>query len=479
MAYGITPQGFVRKRLEDIRLELISQFESEFGAIDVSPSSVFGVIIGIMAKEFADEWELAEAVYYSLYPASADGISLDNVGDLTGISRLGATQTLGIIQATGIIGTAINIGSVVSTENAGDRFTISNNEAITTTAIVSTLIKVDTVIDALDYTVSINGTPSTFNSGVSATAEIIAAGVVAQLLISPESIDAVDNLDGTFIVSSPDFTVEFSAIITAELVFETATINIPVIAEEFGSIQGLVNTVTVIETPIAGWDSVNNDLDLNVGREIETDEQFRIRRASSLQISGAGTVEAIRSRLLQVDNVTAVFVEENDTDLIDGNGRPPHSFESVIAGGDDQDIADLIWLIKPAGIQTFGTETVPIIDSQGGTHNILFSRATEIYLHVRITLTLTPEETYPIDGDAQVAQNVLEYGQTHTIGNDVYVQRFLTPINEVVGIANALVEIATSPNAGDPAGVYQTTNLAISNTEVAVFDSGRIIVVNP
>ena len=62
MDYGITPEGFVRKRLEDIRLELISQFEAEFGAIDVSAGSVFGVFIGIMAKEFADEWELLEAV---------------------------------------------------------------------------------------------------------------------------------------------------------------------------------------------------------------------------------------------------------------------------------------------------------------------------------------------------------------------------------------------------------------------------------
>lgn len=479
MDFGITPEGFKRKRLEDIRLELISQFEAEFGAIDVSAGSVFGVFIGIMAKEFADEWELLEAVYFSLYPSSADGTSLDNVGDLTGVKRLAATQTQGVIQAFGDLGTPLTIGNVISIVNAGDRFTVSNNEVISNVDTVNILIDVDTVTDSIDYTVIINGTPSTFNSGVSATAESIAAGIVAEILISPESIDASDNLDGTFFVTSPDFTVEFTATVTAELAFLKATANVPVIAEQFGVIQGIAGTAIVIETPVSGWDTSNNDLDFIVGRDVETDSEFRIRRSQSLQVTGAGTVEAIRSRLLQVVGVTAAFVEENATDIVDGGGRPPHSFESVVAGGDDQDIGDLLWLIKPAGIQTFGTESVPITDSQGGAHVMEFSRATEIYLHVRITLTLTPEEEYPNDGDDLVAANVLAYGQTLTIGDDVFVQRFYAPVYDVTGIATALIEIATSPNAGDAAGAYQTTNLSISNTEVAVFDSGRIIVVNP
>lgn len=479
MAFGITPQGFVRKRLADIRPELISQFEAEFGSIDVSAGSVFGVIIGIMAKEFADEWELLEAVYFSLYPSSADGTSLDNVGDFTGVKRLAATQTIGVIQATGDLGTAINIGAVFSVVNVGDRFTVSDNRTINAATAVRVLIDIDTVTDSINYDVTINISTSTFNSGIGATKESIAAGLVAQILLSPENINAIDNLDGTFFVESPDFTVEFAAILTAEMVFITATNNVPVIAEQFGKIQGLADTVTVIETPLSGLNSVNNDLDFTVGREIETDTEFRIRRSASLQVTGAGTVEAIRSRLLQVIGVTAAFVEENDTDIIDGDGRPPHSFESIVAGGDDQDIADLLWLIKPAGIQTTGTETIPVIDSQGGTHNILFSRATEIFLHVRITLTLTPEETYPVNGDQLVADNVLAYGQTSTIGVDVYVQRFYAPVYEVQGIATALIEIATSPLAGDPPGAFQTVNLPISNTEVAVFDSGRITVINP
>src|SRR5260221_13941560 len=51
-------------------------------------------------------------------------------------------------------------------------------------------------------------------------------------------------------------------------------------------------------------------------------------------------------------------------------GRPPKSFEAVVQGGSDDDIANQIWLTKPAGIETFGNVNngngVPITDSQGG-----------------------------------------------------------------------------------------------------------------
>lgn len=480
MAYGITPQGFNLKRLEDIRLELIEQLQAELGSIDTSPESVLGVLVGIIAKGLADLWEGQESTYNSLYPSTADGISLDNVADFTGVRRLAATKTTGIIQCFGDIGTPISAGLVVSIENVGDRFEILDNVVISpAVGTTSGLIDVDTVIDSTDYIVTINGTASTFNSGVGATALSIAAGLVAQVDLSPEAVVGIDNLDGTFFVQSTDPETPFTLIVSAELVITKAAVNTSVQAEEFGAVQGLAGTATVIETPLSGWDSVTNGTDFDIGREPETDTELRLRRLSSLQVTGAGTLEAIRSRLLQVVGVTAAFVEENTTTAIDGAGRPPKSFEAVVAGGDDQDIADLLWLVKPAGIETFGTEMISVVDSQGISHDIYFSRATEIYLHLRITLTLSPEETFPVDGSDQVALNALEYGQTLQIGDDVYVQRFFVPVYEVIGIADATIEIATSALPGDPPGAWQTTNLAISNTEVAVFDSGRITVLIP
>ena len=129
-------------------------------------------------------------------------------------------------------------------------------------------------------------------------------------------------------------------------------------AIESGPILALAGTLTTIETPIDGWSTVTNANNGTPGRAVESDSELRIRRAQSLQVGGAGTVEAIRSRLLeQVDDVSAVTIIENRTDAVDIDGRPAHSFEAVVSGGIDQDIANMLWLVKPAGIETHGGVT--------------------------------------------------------------------------------------------------------------------------
>ena len=473
---GIESTGFVTKNLDTLRTELINQIESELGAIDSSADSVTGVYVGAVAKGLTDLWELMQAVYNAFYPNSASGVSLDNVVSLNGIARLAATRSTGDVQVKGDAGTVLSAGRVVSAAVSGARFTNENPLTIDASVSVACDISVLTVADSTDYTVTINGVASTFNSGVSATAESIAAGLVAQIITNAEPVTPTDNLDGSFYIDTNDITVTFSVIVTANLSLDKISNNLSVIAEDYGVIQGLAGTVTVIETPVSGWDSVTNQVDIVEGRDDETDSELRLRRAESLQVIGAGTIEAIRSRLLQVDNVTGAIVEENATDVTDGSGRPPHSFEAVVSGGLDQDIGDLIWLVKPAGIATFGTETVVVTDSQGFSHNIYFSRATEIYLWVRVTLTLYSEETFPTDGLTQVAAAVLAFGDTHQVGNDVIPQRFVSSIYDIPGIENVLVEIAVSATPMGAPGAYQTTKLSIANTEVAVFDSARISV---
>lgn len=60
----------------------------------------------------------------------------------------------------------------------------------------TTVITVATAIDDADYTITVEGTAFTFNSGGSATATTIATGLVA--LITGVDVSPTDNLDGTF-----------------------------------------------------------------------------------------------------------------------------------------------------------------------------------------------------------------------------------------------------------------------------------------
>src|SRR5258708_32313831 len=93
MTFGLTPAGFNAMRLADIKQALDNAFIAEFGDINLDPQSVFGQEIGVISKALADIWENLEDVYFSQYPNSASGVSLDNVTQLNDITRLPATQT--------------------------------------------------------------------------------------------------------------------------------------------------------------------------------------------------------------------------------------------------------------------------------------------------------------------------------------------------------------------------------------------------
>ena len=78
--YGITADGFVIKRMADIKSEMEASLRSAFGnQINLLPTELLGQIVGIMSEREAIVWELAEQIYNSQYPDTASGIQLDNV----------------------------------------------------------------------------------------------------------------------------------------------------------------------------------------------------------------------------------------------------------------------------------------------------------------------------------------------------------------------------------------------------------------
>ena len=201
------------------------------------------------------------------------------------------------------------------------------------------------------------------------------------------------------------------------------TVDISVQAQTAGVVPAIAGTLTVIETPVAGWDSVTNAADATVGRAEETDSELRLRRAQSLQVIGAGTVEAIRARLkADVEDLTEALVIENDGDVDDGDGRPPHSFEAVVAGSATaQDVADKIWEVKGAGIKAHGDNTQAVTDSMGFSHDMEYSDATEVEIWIRVELAVgsvftegtTQTDTVEVidnaDGDYTITINSVDF----------------------------------------------------------------------
>ncbi|NQY74326.1 MAG: hypothetical protein HRT90_06135, partial [Candidatus Margulisbacteria bacterium] len=88
MAFGITKQGFKLKRLSDIQSETKEAFRATFGKeINLDSESFLGQIKGILDERESIIWELAQLVYNSQYPLTSNGVSLDHISSITGVTR--------------------------------------------------------------------------------------------------------------------------------------------------------------------------------------------------------------------------------------------------------------------------------------------------------------------------------------------------------------------------------------------------------
>ena len=477
--FELTSTGVSRATLSEIIDSMSESAKAQFGdTFDTSDTSVAGILIRLIADVVDQSAEFAEAVYNANDPETAVGVNLDRAASLVGVTRLDATNSTVDAIVSGDFNTIIPSGSIVEVDGTAVRFESQNTITLDLDGAIKGTTEVTAVLNNTDYDVIINGITFTYTSDGDATAEEIAAGLVGQITAGSEPVTATDNLDGTFTVESDDYEVGFIMSLDAGLTPRKVDKLTPFQSQDTGPVQSPSGTLINIISPLLGWDSVTNPMDATQGRNLETDTELRIRRRVSLAIAGATTLPAIRSALLALTSVEAAVVIENDTTVIDGDGRPPKSFEAIVLGGDEADIARVIWEDKPIGIETYGSESYIHTDEQGLPRTINFSRPTEIYTHVRVSYTINPEETFPsATGENAILQAVLATGNNLSIGDDVIPARFFGPIYTTVnGIGELTVEVATSAGPLDPPGAYQTTTLSIGSTEVSSFDSSRIIV---
>jgi hypothetical protein len=226
-------------------------------------------------------------------------------------------------------------------------------------------------------------------------------------------------------------------------------------------------------------DDIGESGDATLGRSLETDAELRLRREELLRLSGAATIEAIRSTVRSVDGVLQAFVFENASNVTDGFGRPPKSFEVVVQGGEDLDIGEAIWETKPAGIETFREAgasgvTVSITDSQGISHDVNFSRATQIRMYVAVTVKVDLDlfgGGEQAAGEQEVKEAIELVGDSLQIGEDVIINKFLCAPFGVTGVVDV-----TAIAVDDVTPPVNTSNISIADRELATFSDADITV---
>lgn len=115
--YGVTPTGFVKKRLDTIIDEIHDSLTKDWGVnTRNNPKSYLNVLITDFADKIAELWEVAEESYLAKYPATAEGMSLDHAAEYGGSTREQAAPSYYSIKCTGENGTEIPEGTLLETE---------------------------------------------------------------------------------------------------------------------------------------------------------------------------------------------------------------------------------------------------------------------------------------------------------------------------------------------------------------------------
>ena len=248
---------------------------------------------------------------------------------------------------------------------------------------------------------------------------------------------------------------------TASIRFETL---------ETGPTVATSGTITVINTPVTGWESVTNPLDADLGTEVETDPEYRQRQEDSLGVSGSTNADAIRAAVLGVEGVSDCRVLENETSI--PTDLPAKSFEVVISDGqptiaDDDAVAQVIWGTKAAGIESAGTTTGNATDSNGQIRTQRFSRVTGVDIYLEIDLEYGAG--YDIS-DQTVINALLAFNP------DVAQDLVPSALSGQVFKSAAGVENVTEVRIGNTLSPVFTSRYVIGSDQRAIFDTSRIVV---
>ena len=480
---GLTPTGLEIKTIDDVlndsrtrAADIFADLVPAGDIVDVSDNSALGRMIGVMAPAEASLWEALQQIYNSFNPNTAIGVSLDNIVALSGINRLVAAPTRAQVLLEGTTNTVVSspLGKAYSSTTQRV-FSILNPVILSPSGASGVGLQVTNVQDSTVYRFSYATDGVTFLDAeiTSPASGNTAASILALLKTEIDTLFAgvftTYYQDGRLFVSRTDpfqtATFDVSLNIAIQKVIKLGVAQDDVV----GPFEQPTMSIDTISVPIAGWDSVINPVAATTGRLQETDAELRERFRNSKFVQSANIIESLIDALVNVQGVTDVKVYENDTDTTNIFGVPPKSFMPIVLGGLPTDIGNAIWQNKPTGISSSGDTTVQIVDSLSFIHNISYKRPTEIPVYISIDISSTG--ALAGDAQAQIRQNVVEYGETtNFIGDDVIYSRFYTPVNAVPGHMVNSLTIGTSPS---PVG---TSNIVIDFDEVATFNPANVIV---
>lgn len=475
MSFGIDATGFRLKRIEDILLEIYDALDTALGEpVDREPDSFTGQLVGVFAEREALLWELLEAIYFSQYPNSATGIALDNVLSIIGLTRQGATPSIVEVVLGGTAGVVVPAGSRASVTGSGELFETQVDATIgaggTVTAIMhsvndgeiealaGSIVTIETPVFNWDTVINLNDadegteveTDEEFKLRAAEDQEVLGGG-------TPEAIRAaLRNLQGVqdaFIAENVlnDYDIEGRPAHSFEAIVGGGT-DSEILEELWLKKPAGIDPVSTAPLTI----SVNDVFDSTV-YSIEVNDVLHSVN------SGIGATETIILTLLQdslntgslSDFLLATLMPDDTLDVLplnDGDAMQTAVSSNLLSGGS-----------RVCGL---------VADSNGDNQFVCFSRPVDVLLYVEIDYIRNPEETFPADGEQQIIDALVDFGESFQIGEDIIYTKFFGVVHQVQGISGVVVRFDTVTPAVNQA------NISIDANEIGSIDSSRITVLD-
>ena len=478
--YGITDKGFEIKRLDEILEELHSELSEKLGFnTRLDPQSFLNVLITTYGGQLAVLWEVAQASYYAKYPSTAEGVSLDNAVQYGGIRRSPNKYSYYTLHCTGDDGTTVRQGATVATNTAPQAKLSAVSEFVITRENFNRVsIRVAAPVTGAIYSVSINGVQYSFTSSSDDELSIIEG---LSKVVKPDGYKvSVNESNITLDVISESASRSGILVLSDNLTTASVTTLADFATIDYGKLIFPNGTITIMITNISGFNAVENLIEPTYGRLQETDVELRHSYLAKSAIRSTRMIDSICSQLINnVPNVESATGYENDTDDTDEEGRPPHSVEIIVDGGDETSIASIILDKKAAGIQTFGSITVNVATEYGDSIPVSFNRPEYIYVWMKVTLDA--DKAYlPTNYANLTIESIVEDASKLQAGDNMLSQTFNDGIYSAVG-GVTYVDIkcaATKDSEHIPTSEeYTKVNVSVESRQKIVIADTRIEVV--
>ena len=214
----------------------------------------------------------------------------------------------------------------------------------------------------------------------------------------------------------------------------SGTINVTAVCTTPGAIAAEPGTITVINTPVPGWNTTNNAGAAAPGMPVESDSQLRARQSVSVALPALTPLASTIAAILAAKGVIRVAPGyptpggpgssiENPTGGVDSPwGNPAHSISMVVECTNTLSVATAIYNKKTIGCFTNGTTTVPVVDPVTGvTEDISFYQPTNLPIFILCVLggygtTPTSAVLIAVQTALVTYLNELSIGETVSIG---------------------------------------------------------------